>query len=126
MSFKNSKVVIVGCGNVGATTGYTIVNQGLCEQIVLIDVNKDKAYAEALGSPAFCLLYEPQHQSDVRRICGLQGRGYCNYYGVCADAEGQPQPAGDADSLHEYHEEHCGKYDGFRVQRNFPGYFQSC
>lgn len=48
MSFKNSKVVIVGCGNVGATTGYTIVNQGLCEQIVLIDVNKDKAYAEAL------------------------------------------------------------------------------
>ncbi len=48
MSFKNSKVAIVGCGNVGATTAYTILNQGLCEQIVLIDVNKDKAYAEAL------------------------------------------------------------------------------
>ena len=46
--FKNSKVVICGVGNVGATTAYTIVNQGLCEQLVLIDVRKDKAYAEAL------------------------------------------------------------------------------
>ena len=48
MSFKDSKVVIVGTGNVGATTGYSILNQGLCETIVLVDVNKDKAYAEAL------------------------------------------------------------------------------
>ncbi|HCW22413.1 MAG TPA: L-lactate dehydrogenase [Lachnospiraceae bacterium] len=48
MSFKDSKVVIVGCGNVGATCAYTILNQGLCEKLVLIDVNKDKAYAEAL------------------------------------------------------------------------------
>lgn len=48
MSFKDSKVVIVGCGNVGSTTAYSIINQGLCEEVVLIDVNKDKAYAEAL------------------------------------------------------------------------------
>ena len=48
MSFMNSKVVIVGAGNVGATTAYSIITQGLCEEIVLIDVNKDKAYAEAL------------------------------------------------------------------------------
>lgn len=48
MSFKDSKVAIVGCGNVGATTAYSIINQGLCEEVVLIDVNKDKAYAEAL------------------------------------------------------------------------------
>lgn len=48
MSFKDSKVVIVGCGNVGSTTAYTIINQGLCEELVLIDVNHEKAYAEAL------------------------------------------------------------------------------
>lgn len=48
MSFKESKVVIVGCGNVGSTTAYTIINQGLAEEVVLIDVNKDKAYGEAL------------------------------------------------------------------------------
>ena len=48
MSFKDSKVVIVGLGNVGATTAYSIINQGLCEEIVLIDINKEKAYGEAL------------------------------------------------------------------------------
>lgn len=48
MSFKDSKVAIIGAGNVGATTAYSIINQGLCEEVVLIDVNKDKAYAEAL------------------------------------------------------------------------------
>ena len=48
MSFKDSKVVIVGVGNVGATTAYSILNQGISEEVVLIDVNKDKAIAEAL------------------------------------------------------------------------------
>lgn len=48
MSFKDSKVVIIGAGNVGSTTAYTIINQGLCEEVVLIDVNKEKAYGEAL------------------------------------------------------------------------------
>ena len=48
MSFRDSKVVIVGAGNVGATTAYSIINQGLCEELVLVDVNHDKAYAEAL------------------------------------------------------------------------------
>ena len=39
MSFKDSKVVIVGVGNVGATTAYSILNQGISEEVVLIDVN---------------------------------------------------------------------------------------
>ena len=48
MSFKDSKVAIIGVGNVGATTAYSILNQAICEEVVLIDVNKDKAVAEAL------------------------------------------------------------------------------
>ena len=48
MSFKDSKIVIAGVGNVGATTAFSILNQGLCEELVLVDVNRDKAYAEAL------------------------------------------------------------------------------
>ena len=48
MSFKDSKVVIIGAGNVGSTTAYTIINQGLCEEVVLIDVNRQKAEGEAL------------------------------------------------------------------------------
>lgn len=46
--FKDSKVVIIGAGNVGATTAYTIINQGLCEEIVLIDRNEEKALGEVL------------------------------------------------------------------------------
>ena len=48
MKFQKSKVVVIGVGNVGATTAYSIINQGLCEEIVLIDVNKEKAVGEAL------------------------------------------------------------------------------
>ncbi len=48
MSFRNSKVAIIGAGNVGSTTAYSIINQGLCGEVLLVDVNKDKAYAEAL------------------------------------------------------------------------------
>ncbi len=48
MIVKNSKVAIIGTGNVGSTTAYSIINQGLCGEIVLVDVNKEKAYAEAL------------------------------------------------------------------------------
>ena len=48
MGFHKSKVAIVGAGNVGATTAYTIINQSLCEDVVLIDVNHEKAFAEAL------------------------------------------------------------------------------
>lgn len=48
MAFRNSKAVIVGVGNVGATTAYSFVNQMLCEELVLIDVNHEKALAEAM------------------------------------------------------------------------------
>ena len=48
MSFKDSKVVIIGAGNVGSTTAYSILNQGIAEQVVLIDKNSDIAYAQAL------------------------------------------------------------------------------
>ncbi len=42
------KVVIVGAGNVGTSIAYSMINQCICEDIVLIDVNKDKAEGEVL------------------------------------------------------------------------------
>ena len=38
---KKSKVVIVGTGMVGMSYAYSMVNQGTCEELVLIDINKD-------------------------------------------------------------------------------------
>lgn len=42
------KIVIVGAGFVGSTTAYTIMLDGLFREIVLIDINKDKAEGDAL------------------------------------------------------------------------------
>ncbi|WP_306438871.1 L-lactate dehydrogenase [Luxibacter massiliensis] len=42
------KCGIIGCGGVGATTAYTLVESGLFNEMVLIDIDKKKAEGEAL------------------------------------------------------------------------------
>ena len=44
----NNKVTIIGAGSVGATVAYTLVATGSVAEIVLIDVNVEKAKGEAL------------------------------------------------------------------------------
>ncbi|KDN11175.1 L-lactate dehydrogenase [Gilliamella sp. Imp1-1] len=44
---KLRKVMIIGVGNVGSTTAYTLVNRGICEEIALVDLNKELAYGYA-------------------------------------------------------------------------------
>lgn len=45
---NRGKVVIIGAGSVGTSIAYSMINQSLCQEIAIIDVNQDKAYAEAL------------------------------------------------------------------------------
>ena len=42
------KIVVVGAGFVGSTTAYTLMCGGLFNEIVLIDINKDKAMGDAM------------------------------------------------------------------------------
>ncbi|MBQ8320625.1 MAG: L-lactate dehydrogenase [Clostridia bacterium] len=44
----NGKITIIGAGWVGASIAYTMVTQGIAADIVLIDINNDKAVAEAV------------------------------------------------------------------------------
>ena len=44
----DKKVTIIGAGNVGATIAYTLIAHSNINELVLIDINKDKAEAEAL------------------------------------------------------------------------------
>jgi len=44
----NSKITIIGAGNVGATIAYALTIRGAAGEIVLIDINKDKADGEAM------------------------------------------------------------------------------
>ena len=39
-----SKVTIIGAGNVGATIANDLATMGIASEIVLIDINKEKAF----------------------------------------------------------------------------------
>ena len=45
---EKRKVVIIGTGFVGMSTAYALLNQGGINELVLIDVNKEKAIGEAM------------------------------------------------------------------------------
>ena len=49
MTTDTRKVVLIGTGMVGMSFAYALVNQGgICNELVLIDVNKEKANGEAM------------------------------------------------------------------------------
>lgn len=54
-----NKVVLIGCGNVGMAYSYALVNQKVyVDELVLIDINKDKAEGEAMDLN-HCMAYSP-------------------------------------------------------------------
>ena len=77
-----SKISVIGAGNVGATIANDLMIQGVASEIVLVDVNKKRAYGEALDiyqgapfhSPAIVRAgeYEDTKNSDIVIItCGV-------------------------------------------------------
>lgn len=48
MKITNRKVAIVGCGLVGSTTAFSLITQGICDEVIMIDINKERAYGEML------------------------------------------------------------------------------
>ncbi len=66
-----NKITVIGTGNVGSTISYTLTTMGLASEIVMIDINEEKALGEAL---------------DIR-----QGVPFCSpaniYAGTYADAK---------------------------------------
>ena len=71
----SNKVTIIGAGSVGSTIAYTMTVKGIASEIVLIDINHDKAEGEAMdiqqGTPFCCPVtiysgtYEDAKDSDV-------------------------------------------------------------
>ena len=55
----NKKVVLVGAGFLGMSMAYSILNQGGVDELVLIDIAKDKAIGEEMDL-SHCLPYAPQ------------------------------------------------------------------
>ena len=77
-----SNITVIGAGSVGATVANDLMIQGVASEIVLVDINKQKAYGEALDiyqgapfhSPAIVRSgdYEDAFGSDIVVItCGV-------------------------------------------------------
>lgn len=48
MALQGRKVAIVGTGLVGSSTAFSLITQGVCEEILMIDLNEEKALGEVL------------------------------------------------------------------------------
>ena len=75
MAIGRSKVVIVGIGSVGAATAFNLVMGQVCDDLVLIDLNEEKAWAEA---------------TDLQHSLGYSGSKMhvqAGTYGECKDAD---------------------------------------
>lgn len=66
------KITILGAGNVGATIAYTLAVDGMASEIVLVDINQDKAKGEALDIHQGTPLCPPVdiHDGDVASAAG--------------------------------------------------------
>ncbi len=48
MKIKTSKIAIIGCGLVGSSTAFSLVTQGICDEILMIDINEERALGEVM------------------------------------------------------------------------------
>lgn len=80
MLVEKRKVVIVGTGMVGMSYAYSLMNQSVCDEMVLIDVNKARAEGEAMdlnhglafansGMKIYAGDYENCADADIVVIC---------------------------------------------------------
>ena len=80
MRIENKKVAIVGVGMVGMSYAYSMLNQNICDELVLIDINKSKARGEASDlshalpfAPSSMKIYSGEYEdcsdADVVVIC---------------------------------------------------------
>lgn len=69
---EQRKIVILGAGHVGSHCAYALAASGVCEEIVLVDVIPEKAYAQALDvADSVSLMQRPvQVRSGDYAECG--------------------------------------------------------
>ena len=71
--FNMNKITIIGTGSVGATIAYTLNTMGIASEIVLIDINTEKALGEALDIR--------QGNSFFGGNCSIYAGDYCDAAG---------------------------------------------
>ena len=101
----SSKITIIGAGSVGATIAYTLSQRSIASEIVLIDINKDKAEGEVMDIEQGTSFREPisivAGDYPDAAPAGSDEAGHAPYRGHCgleaaARNYGQRSPAGDS------------------------------
>lgn len=72
---KINKVAVIGAGAVGTSIAFDIILQGICDELLMIDINKSKAESEVLDLK-HCTGYS---NSSIKIKCGE--------YSECSDAD---------------------------------------
>jgi len=90
MELRSTKVALIGTGMVGMSFAYTAIAQGVCSELLLLDINEDLAYGEAL---------DLQHAVP---FFAKNTNVYAGKYSDCTDADiavitaGSPQLPGES------------------------------
>ncbi len=75
MCLNKRKIVLVGTGMVGMSFAYSALNQDLCDELVLVDIDKKRAEGEAMDL------------NHGLAFSGASMKIYAGEYGDCADAD---------------------------------------
>lgn len=75
MKISSDKVVIIGAGAVGSTIAYSLMVQGICSEIALVDKNMERAKGEAMD-----LQHGIEYQDRNVKV-------YADDYSTCEDAD---------------------------------------
>ena len=75
MKDEKQKVVLIGTGFVGMSFAYALLNQNICNELVLIDINEKKAHGEAMDL------------NHGLAFSGANMRIYSGKYDDCFDAD---------------------------------------
>ena len=90
MAENKKKIVLIGTGMVGMSFAYAALNQSLCDELVLIDLNEQRAHGEAMDlnhGLAFS-------NSSMKISCGTyQDCGDADIVVICAGVNQKPAKA---------------------------------
>ena len=73
MKVDKRKVVIVGTGMVGMSYAYSLLNQSVCDELVLIDVNRKRAEGEAMDLNHGLAFANARYRGHLCRGCPEAG-----------------------------------------------------
>lgn len=89
------KIAVIGCGMVGSSTAFALMESGLFTDILLIDKNRDRAVGEAM---------DLSHCLPFTRPAEIRAGDYCDLsdYGIIVITAGVPQKQGETrlDCIH--------------------------